>query len=450
MRSRGQAYHVIVVDDGSSDQTARVAAGLARNLPVSVMTHVKKEGMGRALRTGLLEAARHGGVIVTLDAQQAHNPLLIPRMLDRLHQGYDIVIASRYDDGGLELGGGVSRRLIRKTTNAAVRALTPLRDVRDHTSGFRAYRGDLLQTLAGKHGKEFLVHETGFASRLELLLKATSTGARILEIPQVSGEELRHDPPRRPILATLRRYAAVVWRHRVAAHDDSQPEHDEIVFPGARSVRNSERLHRALSVAVALIGIAATAPLMALIALAVKLTSRGPVLYMQTRVGIDRRTGATSSSSNRRQADNGGRPFRIYKFRTMDHVPENSNHQVWARPNDPRVTTVGRFLRQTRMDELPQLFNVLRGDMNIVGPRPEQPKIFADLRSKIGRYEERQRVPPGITGRAQVLSSYDQTLDDVRRKVAFDLEYVERRSVWEDLRIMFQTIPVVVLRRGAW
>jgi lipopolysaccharide/colanic/teichoic acid biosynthesis glycosyltransferase len=123
---------------------------------------------------------------------------------------------------------------------------------------------------------------------------------------------------------------------------------------------------------------------------------------------------------------------------------------VWAKPDDPRVTPVGRILRKYRLDELPQLVNVLRGDMNIVGPRPEQPRIFAELREQIPHYQRRQYVRPGITGWAQVNQGYDDSLDNVRQKVAYDLEYLERHSVAEDLRILARTVPVVVFRRGAW
>lgn len=114
------------------------------------------------------------------------------------------------------------------------------------------------------------------------------------------------------------------------------------------------------------------------------------------------------------------------------------------------MTPLGRWLRRTRLDELPQLFNVLRGDMNIVGPRPEQPGIFNLLRERIDRYGERQRVLPGMTGLAQISQDYDATIDDVRRKLQYDLAYIERRTVLEDLWIMVKTIPVVFRRRGGW
>ena len=125
------------------------------------------------------------------------------------------------------------------------------------------------------------------------------------------------------------------------------------------------------------------------------------------------------------------------------------NGAVWATKNDPRITPIGRVLRKTRLDELPQLFNVLRGDMNIVGPRPERPSIFLRLSQDIPEYRMRQRAKPGITGLAQISQAYDSCLDDVRNKVRYDLEYISRQSLAEDLRIMIKTVPVMLLRRGA-
>jgi len=205
---------------------------------------------------------------------------------------------------------------------------------------------------------------------------------------------------------------------------------------------------RLVNIVVALVGIVLTAPVMLVVAALVKLTSPGPVLYRQPRVGLDRR-GAMGDGNHRRAVDQGGRPFTIYKFRTMYVNNGNGSPQVWATRNDPRVTPLGRVLRQYRLDELPQLFNVLLGEMNVVGPRPEQPAIFARLREQIPHYQERQRVRPGITGWAQINQRYDTSIADVHRKVAFDLEYVARESVFEDLRIMARTVPVVLLRRGA-
>jgi lipopolysaccharide/colanic/teichoic acid biosynthesis glycosyltransferase len=189
---------------------------------------------------------------------------------------------------------------------------------------------------------------------------------------------------------------------------------------------------------------------MAAIALLIKLTSRGPVFYTQLRVGIDRRTPGEPAGNSRRHVDHGGKPFKIYKFRTMTARGDATADEVWAARQDPRVTSIGRILRQYRLDELPQLLNVLRGEMDVVGPRPEQPSIFARLRQEIHRYEERQRVRPGITGWAQINQNYDSCLDDVKRKLQYDLEYIHRQSALEDLRIMMRTLPAVILKRGGW
>ena len=203
---------------------------------------------------------------------------------------------------------------------------------------------------------------------------------------------------------------------------------------------------RALNVLVAAVGILLTAPMWLLIAVAVKLTSRGPVFYTQERVGLDLRNGRAGSSDPRRRRDLGGRPFRMLKFRTMRVDAERGTGAVWSGANDPRVTRVGRFLRHCRLDELPQLVNVLKGDMNVVGPRPERASIFADLREKIPNYVLRQRVRPGITGYAQVNLEYDCTVEDVADKLKLDLEYLSRQSVAMDLYIMARTLPVMVLR----
>jgi len=211
----------------------------------------------------------------------------------------------------------------------------------------------------------------------------------------------------------------------------------------------AELPRRLLNVVVAAIGLVVAAPLMALIAVLIKLTSKGPVLYTQTRIGLDRRDPKVVSLNHRRDWDHGGAPFRIYKFRTMATRPGRANDQVWARPEDPRVTPIGRLLRQYRLDELPQLWNVLRGDMNVVGPRPEQPKIFLELREMIDGYESRQRVRPGITGWAQINNHYDRSIEDVRRKVSYDLEYIARQSVMHDLWIMARTVPVMLFKKGA-
>lgn len=210
-----------------------------------------------------------------------------------------------------------------------------------------------------------------------------------------------------------------------------------------------ERLRRLLNILVASVGIVLTAPLMLLIALGIKLTSPGPVIYKQPRVGVDRRaSGGPGALNHRRESDRGGRIFTIFKFRTMRPAVATAQ-QVWASRGDPRITRIGLALRACRLDELPQLFNVLKGDMNIVGPRPEQPEIFQSLSEELGHYRRRQRVLPGITGLAQVTLAYDASLDDVRRKVDLDLQYIRQRSAARDLLIMAKTMPVMVMRKGS-
>jgi lipopolysaccharide/colanic/teichoic acid biosynthesis glycosyltransferase len=207
---------------------------------------------------------------------------------------------------------------------------------------------------------------------------------------------------------------------------------------------------RGVNMLIALTALILLFPLLVLIGLLVWLTSPGPVLYTQTRVGLDRRLPADASQNQRRAQDLGGRPFTIYKFRTMRVGAEHGSGAIWAQQGDPRVTPIGRLLRQYRLDELPQLLNVLKGEMNIVGPRPERPTIFAELREHIAEYPLRQRAKPGITGLAQINHHYDRSLEDVRTKVHYDLEYIRRQSVTEDVRIMLKTVPVILLRRGGW
>ncbi len=211
----------------------------------------------------------------------------------------------------------------------------------------------------------------------------------------------------------------------------------------------AELLRHGVNLVLAAFALVIASPVLLVVALLVKLTSRGPVFYTQTRVGLDRRQNR-GHDNHRRALDMGGKPFTIYKFRTMYVGAEAETGPVWATKDDPRITPVGGFLRQYRLDELPQLINVIKGEMNVVGPRPERPVIFAELRQNIHEYALRQRAKPGITGLAQINQHYDECLEDVRRKVEFDLEYIHRQSLVEDVKIMLKTIPVVLLRRGGW
>lgn len=187
-------------------------------------------------------------------------------------------------------------------------------------------------------------------------------------------------------------------------------------------------LKRLLDLTTAAFGLLVTAPLWPLIALAIKLCDGGPVFYSQTRVG------------------QGGMIFRLHKFRTMRIDAENGK-SVWACPNDPRVTAVGRFLRRSRLDELPQLYNVLVGDMSVVGPRPERPDIVRELVEKIPYYAERHLVKPGVTGWAQISFRYGASVEDARRKLQFDLYYLKHMSFELDTIILFRTLGTFL--RGA-
>lgn len=171
----------------------------------------------------------------------------------------------------------------------------------------------------------------------------------------------------------------------------------------------------------ALVLLVLLAPVMGVLALLTKWTSPGPAFYMQTRLGKD------------------GRPFSIYKIRTMTHNCELTTGPVWSAGNDRRVTPLGRFLRDTHLDELPQLWNVLQGDMSLIGPRPERPEIVARLETALPRYRERLQVRPGVTGLAQVHRPPDADLEDVRHKLAYDLHYVKEVSAAMDVRILVTT-----------
>lgn len=211
-----------------------------------------------------------------------------------------------------------------------------------------------------------------------------------------------------------------------------------------------EAARRMVNVVAASIGLVLAAPIMLAVAVAVAVTSRGPIIYSQVRVGQDRRRLHGKAGDKRRANDLGGKPFRIYKFRTMRVDAEKLSGAVWATQNDPRITPIGRFLRKYRLDELPQLVNVIKGDMNVVGPRPERPAIFQELRTTITDYEWRQLARPGITGLAQVSQNYDSNIEDVKRKVQFDLTYIKHQSLMYDVQIMARTVPVVLFGKGGW
>lgn len=197
---------------------------------------------------------------------------------------------------------------------------------------------------------------------------------------------------------------------------------------------------RAVDIAAAVTGLTLTAPLLPFIALAIKAESRGPILFRQMRVG--------------RMLEDRTELFQMIKFRSMRQDAEAASGAVWASKRDPRITRVGNFMRKTRLDEIPQFINVLRGEMSLIGPRPERPEFYKKLETAIPHYSGRTfGLKPGITGLAQVSQGYDETIEDVRSKVMFDHAYAAqtfRFSDWlrSDLRIVGQTLSVMALGRG--
>jgi sugar transferase (PEP-CTERM system associated) len=201
--------------------------------------------------------------------------------------------------------------------------------------------------------------------------------------------------------------------------------------PGCYASRVFLMYKRAASVVVSVLGLVISLPLIPFIVLAIKLTSPGPVFYRQRRVG---RSGAV---------------FECYKFRTMWANAEADTGPTWAGDDDPRITAVGRFLRRIRADEIPQLWNVLKGDMSLVGPRPERPEFVAALSREIPYYQLRHAVRPGISGWAQIRYKYGSSVEDAREKLRYDLFYIKNMSAGLDLLILFHTVKVILWGRGA-
>jgi lipopolysaccharide/colanic/teichoic acid biosynthesis glycosyltransferase len=199
-------------------------------------------------------------------------------------------------------------------------------------------------------------------------------------------------------------------------------------------------------------------PFFIVVPIMIKLESPGPAIFRQLRVGKNNRRkerrrpnfvlANTRRRKDRRREDLQGCPFMIYKFRTMREDAEKFCGPVWATKNDPRITKVGKILRLTRLDELPQLLNVLKGDMSLVGPRPERPHFVRQLAEEIEGYSERLKTKPGITGLAQVSQGYDTNIEDVDSKVKFDVTYIKNWSLWFDLKIIAKTFVVMLTGKG--
>lgn len=215
--------------------------------------------------------------------------------------------------------------------------------------------------------------------------------------------------------------------------------------------RRTRIAKRILDVAVASCLLVLTAPLVLLAAIAVKLSSRGPVLFSQIRVGLNQRSMRDDDPADatcRRETAAYGKPFRIFKIRTM-HLAASEAGPSQAQSGDRRVFAIGKLLRKMRIDELPQLVNVLRGEMSMVGPRPECIEYMEELNAKVPGYSKRLGLKPGLTGIAQIESGYANDIDSYRRKVAYDLVYLQNCCLSNDIRIMVRTLKVILTGFGA-
>ncbi|MBF0478088.1 MAG: exopolysaccharide biosynthesis polyprenyl glycosylphosphotransferase [Candidatus Omnitrophica bacterium] len=188
---------------------------------------------------------------------------------------------------------------------------------------------------------------------------------------------------------------------------------------------------RILDIISSVLGLIILSPLLLATVVLIKLTSRGPIFYTQTRVGKD------------------GVLFEIYKFRTMKVDAEKESGPVWAAKNDNRLIPCGKFLRKAHIDELPQLINILKGEMSLIGPRPERPVFVEKFKKAIPDYYKRLYIKPGLTGIAQVWYKYDESMEDVRKKVKYDLLYIKKACLWTDMRIILRTVRVVFTGEGA-
>jgi sugar transferase (PEP-CTERM system associated) len=204
-----------------------------------------------------------------------------------------------------------------------------------------------------------------------------------------------------------------------------------IFSEGFKKSRPVAIMKRVVDIVCALLMLLVLSPVMLMVAALVRLTSPGAVIYHQRRVGRH------------------GQIFYVHKFRSMRSDAEAKTGAVWAKANDSRVTPVGRFFRRTRLDELPQLWNIVKGEMSLVGPRPERPEFVAELTEKIPFYGFRHTVRPGLTGWAQVRYTYGASVEDALEKLQYDLFYIKHLSISFDLFILFSTLKTVVLRRGA-
>jgi sugar transferase (PEP-CTERM system associated) len=296
----------------------------------------------------------------------------------------------------------------------------------------RTRRDAGMEVVSGEGTSPFIGDLEHFVADLRAFAKSKTRIDRVI----VAMEDRRGAMPTRELLELRLRGVVIedasLLMERVTGKlplDGLNPS--TLIFTNGFNVKFAKQAARRLvSIVVSLTGLLICLPFIPFLILAVRLSSPGPIFFRQTRIGLR------------------GRPFSIIKFRTMRQDAE-ANGPVWAAKNDNRVTPLGRFMRITRLDEIPQLWNVLRGEMGFVGPRPERPEFVEWLNREIPFYELRHMVRPGITGWAQVRYKYGASLEETKRKLEYDLYYVKHLSLGLDLLIMFETIKTIVLGRGA-
>lgn len=322
-------------------------------------------------------------------------------------------------------------RLLIVGTNPA--AVTLAREFNDRRQELGVEIVGFADADAGRIGHTVLGHVVGAVEDIPAMIRSSGADRIVVSLSDARGKLPMEQ------LLDIRLQTNVTFDHLASVYEEYTGKIAvEAVRPswfvfssGFRKTRLLLLAKRVLDVGLALVGLVLTAPLLLAAAALVTLTSPGGALYRQDRVGLN------------------GRVFRIYKLRTMRADAEAGTGPMWSTVNDPRVTPLGRFLRKTRVDELPQLWNVLRGDMSFVGPRPERPQFVAQLTATIPLFNQRHVLKPGITGWAQTHHAYAASVEDAIEKLQYDLYYIKNLSLWLDLLILAETVKTVVRQRGA-
>lgn len=332
----------------------------------------------------------------------------------------------------LSLRGGPTERLLIVGTNPA--AVNLARELLDRRSELGIEVVGFVDSDAAMVGKQLLeAGVVGVVSDIPEIVRSRRVDRVVVSLADARGK-LNMDE-----LVAMKLNQGVRFDHLASVYEEytgkiavENLRPSWVIFSeGFRKTHFLTASKRVSDIVLSLVGLALAAPIMAIVAVVVRYTSPGPVLYRQARVGKD------------------GRIFTILKFRSMRVDAEAETGAVWAAVRDPRTTPAGRLLRRSRLDELPQLWNVLRGEMSFVGPRPERPEFVADLTRQIRFYGQRNVVRPGLTGWAQVRHRYSASVVDSQEKLQYDLFYIKHLSLWFDAFILTETIKTVLMRRGS-